>query len=153
MLALIHERFGDLRKPFSPDARINGPGGFDDEDAEYLIVDAFRLLGLPDRELPRFPYARFFASDAEGGVPLSAILARVIAFAFDPLGISRPLARRDPLRVGRLLSWLGERLGRPSEDRSAEVEQPPLTARGFIALILEIKAEVGSSPHLVSEKN
>ncbi|MBR0643668.1 hypothetical protein [Plastoroseomonas hellenica] len=84
MLALIHERFGDLRKPFSPDARINGPGGFDDEDAEYLIVDAFRLLGLPDRELPRFPYARFFASDAEGGVPLSAILARVIAFAFDP---------------------------------------------------------------------
>lgn len=153
LLALIHEQFGALRRPFSPDARINGPGGLDDDEAEYLIVDAFRLVGLPDKELSRFPYARFFAPDGQGGIPLSALLARAVAFAFDPFGISRPLARRDPLRVGRLLSWLGKRLGRPREDMPAELEQVPLTAQGFIALILDIKKEVGASSPFIAKKN
>lgn len=145
VLQVVQEMLSRRGIPFAPETRINGEDAIDHGDAEDLIIQSLHRIGVrPWDWAHRFPYDRFFRPESEitFGAPLfighSAL--RLLAFAMDPFGLSRWIARHDPLRIGRVFAWLGRRGGR-QDAAVADIGKPPLTAQDFVALILGIKAE------------
>lgn len=122
VLEVVRKRLELRRIPVSPDTRINGFDAVDCEDAEELIYDAFRSVGLPlEAAAERFPYGTYFYPEINPAIGVPLMLARLI-------GLRKPMQRL---------------LGLPED---LDSEKPPLTVREFVSLILRIKAELVPGP-------
>jgi hypothetical protein len=125
LLQHLRHVFQSAGLSFSDDAAVNGPDGFNGGDAEDLIADAYRCVGLDAVESHRFPYDDYFLPESTFIVSPWRFLTRLAAFALDPFGIARRLRRAgEPSTTG------------PSSSR------PTLKASDFVSIILRIKREV-----------
>jgi hypothetical protein len=121
VLGVLRGSLESRRLTVSSDTRINGSEGVDHEEAEELIRDALRSVGLPAGAADHFPYEAYFYPEIGLAIGLPLLLARCV-------GLGK--------RMQRMLGLPGDIDG----------EKPPLTVGKFVDLILRIKAETQACP-------